>query len=791
MIALLSTFLASCASTGKQTGKQGQTTWSRLAPSQPAAPPAASTGDAVSPLASSGTSADAASSKDKAAKSEASADTTMLPKVVGEIQAGLMGHTAKTQPTPPPEKDKQRIVLNFDKADLAEVTNQIFAEFLKLNYVLDPKAQGRISMYVEGDFDQNELLRMVTRVYEANDISIVPKKDMYYIQPLQRSSSSGLPIADSLSLKGGDVEGKPLIVIYRLRYLDAKQAMNTVKVFLTPGRPLTSDNLTNTLIFVENADNAQTIVEMIRALDINILKEVSMEIIPVTSISPQDAVQGIESLMNKLGVLKDSAIKNNLAFIPLFSYGGVLVLSHDPDLIKTARNWLNALDVHTKEAGEQIYVYFVQNGLAKDIGDILNQVYGLKSGTSGRPDQQIVSSTTRGSGSKSGAFGRGTFGSSSSGSSSGSGSSSFGGSSSGFLSGSSSSSRSGTTGTSGTGTTSGGSQSSFRSGAAQRRDSLSGRGGTGPGNMLSGEVVIIPDEVNNAIVVRANSTDYSKVKKTIETLDILPRAVLIEVMIAEITLTNDLSYGVQWFFKNIGNVTGVRVQPTTSSDGSSDTSTISLAPIATNGMSLFWATTKGDIAALVTLLASKTEVNVLSTPTLLATDNKEASITVGGREPVPTGSAISTTDAVVSAISYEETGIILNVTPHINAGGLVRLEVEQTIRRTGATVEVGSSGNTAPTFTERNVKTTLLAQNGSTVVIGGIIENSENNSKTGVPFLQDIPLLSPLFANKSKSLDRTELIIAITPRVVDYKGSDATREFMDKLKRLRTTVDKY
>ena len=288
---------------------------------------------------------------------------TALPRpegLGGQIKHGLIsttGHSPAEEP-PIPTGERQKIILNFEKADVAEVTNQIFGEYLKLSYVLDPKLQGRISMYLDGEYSKDELLRMVTRVYEANEISIVPRGGVYYLQPAQRSSSSSLPIATPQLLKGDGTGARPLIVMYRLRFMDAKQAINTIKFFLTPGRPVTSENTTNTLIFVENSDNARTIVEVLKALDVNVLQEVNMEIVPLTSISPQDAVQSMEALMGKLELFKESAIRANYAFIPLPNYGGVLCLAQSPELLKTIKYWLTALDVQGEQTGEQIHVYF-------------------------------------------------------------------------------------------------------------------------------------------------------------------------------------------------------------------------------------------------------------------------------------------------------------------------------------------------------------------------------------------------------------------------------------------------
>ncbi len=719
----------------------------------------------------------------------------------GQIKSGLLSATGQKaiEEPPLPAGDRQKIILNFEKADVAEVTNQIFGEYMKLNYVLDPKLQGRISMYLDGEYTKDELLAMVTRVYEANDISVVPRSGVYYLQPAQRSSSSSLPIASPQMLKEDQTGVKPVIVMYRLRYMDAKQAINTIKFFLTPGRPVTSENTTNTLIFVENTDNARTIVEVLKALDVNVLSEVNMEIVQLTSISPEDAVQSMEALMGKLELFKESAIKANYAFIPLPNYGGVLIMAQSQELLRTAKYWLNTLDVQGEQTGEQIHVYFVQNGLAVDIGTILNEVFGLGGGRAGgaRPEQQIVGAFgARGTGYRSGGFGsssstsRGSFGSSSRGLGSSSGSS-FGSS----FGSTSRTSGTGTTGTgigsaagttTGTGGTTGRTSTGGLFGGRVGGGALGAGGGGGlPGYGLTGEAMIIPDEVNNALVIRANAADYARIKKTIDTLDILPRAVLIEVMILEVRLGKNMQYGVEWLFKS-GDFKAV-FNNQKIGDGAFDPDTLR---IAQTGLSLF-AGDVSNLAALVTAIADRTEVNVLSAPTLLATDNKEASITVGGREPVPTGTAIGegTGGTTVSAISYEETGVILNVVPHINAGGLVRLEVEQTIRRTDPeTVQVGAD-NTAPRFTERNIKTTLLAQDGHTVIIGGIIEDNVNRDKAGIPFLQDIPIISPLFSVQGKNRDRTELLIAITPHVVDRRNSEKTREFLDRLRQLKRRVD--
>ncbi len=359
---------------------------------------------------------------------------TALQSKAGAASYGLLGAPALGRPQTPAwsDKEKQKIVLNFEKADVAEVTNQIFGDYLKLNYVADPALQGRISVYLEGEYNKDELYQMVTKIYEVNNISIVPRGGIYYIQPVQRSTSSSLPVADSAILQDDKAGARPVIIIYRMHYMDATRATNIVKSFLTPGRPTATDTLTNTIIFVENSENARTILGVLKALDINVFRELSMEIVPVQSITPQDAAQGMEALVGKLAVFKESSLKNNLAFIPLPNFGGVLILAQDPEVLRNAKSWITALDTQGKETGEQIYVYFAQNSLAIEIGEVLTQVYGLGGMGGGGMGQRVVQSQRQGgfgTSGRSSSFGSSGFGSSGSGSS-GYGSSGFG--SSGF-----------------------------------------------------------------------------------------------------------------------------------------------------------------------------------------------------------------------------------------------------------------------------------------------------------------------------------------------------------------------
>jgi general secretion pathway protein D len=725
----------------------------------------------------------------KVAKSK---PATMKTGLLGAERAATLPSTTLADP------QKQKIVLNFDKADVVEVTNQIFGEYLKLSYVIDPALRAQISLYLDGEFSKQELLQLITRAYNASNIDIVPEKDLYHIQTLQRSPSSQLPFVGPQALKEDRDGVKPVLIIYRLRFLDANQAMNTIKHFLTPGRPIGVESLTNSLVLVESSGNARTIIEVLKTMDMNIMKEVGMEIVQVKAIPPDVAVQNVEALMSKLDLFKNSKLGSNVALVPLQQLGGVLIIAQNPDFLKTVREWLTTMDMQGQAAGEQVYVYFVENGLAKDIANILGQLYSLAttSGDAGARDR-IVSATR-------GVFGRrtstGGFGTGSGSLSGLSGSSSTSGTSglstqSPFSSSTSGTSTSGlsssSTGLRGTGTAATG-RTGTQTGRGTTGFTTQGAAGAGAARQgptsLTGEVSIIPDEVNNAIVIKANAADYAKIKATIQSLDIVPRAVLIEVMLAEISLTDDLKYGVEWFLKDksvdIGGYEGKGTAFLNNALGLSSGTFNAITNAASTGLNLYWGTLDGNVNFLIQLLSKKTQLNVLSNPTLLAMDNQEASITVGGREPILSQQSVSeaSSNTVVNSVSYEETGIILNVIPHINSGGLVRLELEQTIRNAQPNT---NSEIDSPSFSERRVQTSVICQDGKTAVIGGIIQQKDEKTKNGIPYLSEVPLIAPLFGTNAKNRQRTELIVAITPHVVRQGDNESSREFLKKLKQLR------
>jgi general secretion pathway protein D len=283
-----------------------------------------------------------------------------------------------------------------------------------------------------------------------------------------------------------------------------------------------------------------------------------------------------------------------------------------------------------------------------------------------------------------------------------------------------------------------------------------------------GPVRIIADKVKNALVILATPRDYRTMQSTIRKLDTVPLQVLVEATILEVRLNDALRYGVEWFFKFGGsNQVSFSTLPTGA-----------VAPLFP-GFSYLATPTQDSVRVVVNALDEVSDVNVISSPQVFVLDNQTASIQVGDQVPIATRSLVSVDnpDSITNSIEYRDTGVILNVTPRVNTGGLVTMEVAQEV---SDVVETTSSTLDSPTIQTRRVESTVSVQSGQTVALGGLIRDSRTNGSTGVPYLSRIPVIGWLFGVKEDSADRTELLVLITPRVV--ANQDESRKVTEELR---------
>jgi general secretion pathway protein D len=281
---------------------------------------------------------------------------------------------------------------------------------------------------------------------------------------------------------------------------------------------------------------------------------------------------------------------------------------------------------------------------------------------------------------------------------------------------------------------------------------------------------ITADGVNNALLIVATSSEYEVIEAALKRLDIRPLQVMIEAAIAEVTLTKDLRFGVQWMFNNGHNdltLSGI-------SSGAVSQSFPGFSYLYTGG---------SRITAVLSALEDITKVQVLSSPKVMVLNNQTATLEVGDQVPVATQSSVSTltSDAtVVNSIDYKSTGVILTVTPRVNEGGLVLMDISQEVSDVTTTT---TSSLDSPTINERKIGSTIAIQDGQTIALGGLISDNRSDGRTGVPFLQSIPVVGSLFRQDSRSDTRTELLVLITPHVVrnSTEAADITADLRSKL----------
>jgi general secretion pathway protein D len=280
------------------------------------------------------------------------------------------------------------------------------------------------------------------------------------------------------------------------------------------------------------------------------------------------------------------------------------------------------------------------------------------------------------------------------------------------------------------------------------------------------------DDKRNLLLIMTTPAQYKSMLTYLERLDVPPKQVLIEAMVAELTLSDDLKYGFEWLIKNkmlngsytLGATFGVPTSP---------------------GLTYTFLSESEKINVTINLLASKDLVNILSTPRLMVLDNEEATIQVGTDIPVVTGQvttaeAAGATTGVVQTIQYRSTGIILRVKPTINTEGLLTLNITQEVSEMGS----NPPGVSSPSILVRKINTSVVASSGQSIVLGGLMSETQSSSESKVPFIGDIPLLGEFFKSKSREKRKTELIVILTPKIVSTleEATNITEDFKKELK---------
>jgi general secretion pathway protein D len=535
--------------------------------------------------------------------------------------------------------------------------------------------------------------------------------------------------------------------IVPLRYASARDLAKVLEPYVAEGGKIIADPARNALIITGDPGVRATLVGLVRAFDIDILAGQTYALFPV---SDGDAAKRASELERVLQAQGEAALGGVVRVIPMERVNAVLVVSSQPRYIDAAKRFFQLTNQVEDATARTWHVYYVQNGQSADLENLLQRAFTPRSVSpaaalpGGTPPGAEQLSIAPGGGPGGGLTGLG-----------GGGGAARGGGQSGGLGGAAGGAGGGAGGLglgAGIGTAPPPAEA-----APPATEPLSTE--SGPGGATENRIRIIGNRRNNALLIYATPSEYGVIEGMLRKIDIIPLQVLIEATIAEVTLNDQLQYGTQFFFRiaHVAETLGA----------------IPAFPETFAGFALSKAPN-----FILKALADVTKVRVLSAPQLLVLDNEPARLQVGQQVPVLTGTATSTLAAgapIVNSIDYHATGVIMQVTPRVNSGGLVTLDIAQEVSDVAPPAPNTAQGS--PTFSDRVVRTRVAVQDGQTVGMAGLIRDTSTEENFGVPFLKDIPFLSTFFSTQGNTRNRTELLVLITPHVVhDQRDARALTE---------------
>lgn len=640
------------------------------------------------------------------------------------------------------------ISLNYVDADIHEVARLILGEILKRNYSVDPGIQGVVTIQTAHPLKRDELIPTLQGLLGQVGAQITYQNGIYRISQ-QGNDAEIPPMVGYSSMEAGSQ-------VVLLRYASAKQLAAMLQPYVGDGVRLIADPSRNILIVSGTATARQNVVDLIRVFDVDYLAGQSYALYPAKSGDPSKMAADLQAALQLGG---DGALAGAVKIVPIEEASAVMVITRQPAYLDRVGELIEQLDKVRLSAGRHVHVYYLKNTQPKNLQPILQRAFNPPSGGGGNeeaaPGNLPPTATAAQIGAPAANTGAPTNGAASA---------------------------LPVAQESQIGASNAAATAASQPPAPDTEANQQVAGGNAKGPQ------IIADTANSALIVVATESEYAQIEEAIRKLDILPMQVLVEATIAEVSLNKNLQYGVQFFLNNKeGQITLSNAQSgvPTVIDPANPLTNAQLFPgtLAPNFPGFAVARTAGSVQAALQALKNITNVQIISAPELLIMDKQEATFQVGDLVPTITQSAISVTTAgapVVNNVQYQATGVILNVTPRINSGGLVTLDIEQQV---SDVVPTTSSSINSPTFQQRRVKTKVVVQDGETISLAGLISDNNTRGNSGIPLLQDIPVFGSLFSTKTNSHNRTELLVLLTPHVVhDQREARAlTEELRRKL----------
>jgi len=682
--------------------------------------------------------------------------TTPLPPVSVGPRAAEPGRPEAVPATPRPPAMPPRvpapttspsgrfIVLNFDNADIETVIHAA-SEIVGFNYVLSPDVRGKVTVQTSGRIPQEDVFGVLLGILEVHGFTAVKSGNIYKIVRVEGARERAVPtvIGDvPLDTRNPD---EIITQIVPVRYASVNDLGVLLRPFVSSRGTLVANRETNVLIITDAASNIRRVLDIIKLVDV----QVSLDELQIFQVSFADAGE-VATILNQLfagGRLRVSGVPTPAPGAAAPGPAGATVTDRPPLVIAERRS--NSIIVHGRKSeiemirrilsqldinvtgGRRVFIYFAENAKAKDLAATLNAIYGAKETVAAAQPTPPLTSRTAGQPTP----------------------------------------------------------PTPPAPTAAPGAPLGAAAGVTDLGFAEGQFRFIADETTNAVIVTTTPRLWTDVEPTIRSLDKMPRQVLIEVLVAEITLNEDTQLGIDWALRgSSGNfpfrVAQQSIQPTTGSASISPPSGLEALGAATAitglpGAGLTAFTFASDkFFAMLNALASDNRVNVVSNPHVMTSENKKAIINVSTSVPIVTGqqtgivstpattagstSATQTTGSVNQTVEYRDAGVILTVTPRIGERGTVALDIKQEVNSVGPLVAPTNS----PSFLKREAETSVVLLNNQTLVLGGLIQDKRTNTDRGVPFFNKIPVIGYLFGFKERALEKSELILLITPRVV-------------------------
>lgn len=614
------------------------------------------------------------------------------------------------------------IVLNFEGESLQSVVHTILGEVLQETFVIGPGVSGQVTFSTSKPVSRDQLMPILELLLRWNGAAMVYTEGRYHILPIAEAIRGNLVpvLTREAQAMGYEVRVVPL------KFIGALEMAKILEPYMRDGAMVRVDPGRSMLFLAGTQEELRNYLQTVDVFDVDWLAGMSVGIYPLHTVDVESITTELTAIF---GTDTESPLAGMFRFVPLERLGSIMVITPQEAYLEKARKWIETLDRGAAGSGVQLYVYRVKNLEAQILANYLTQLFG---GTASAPTRD------RSIGTLSPGLvpvGRSTI--------------------AGF--------------------------NADRQSANNRGIQNNNRGSGSVVSTPEGEIRITSVLETNSLLIQATQTQYSSIQAAIERIDQVPLQVLIESQVLDVELNEELAFGVNWYFSN--NPDFVPIE----GGGAISEGFDLLAIGASANFFTSLATTAGSyfVQATIQALEEVTDVRSIAAPSLLVRNNATATITVGTQIPVQSSSINTGIGGgnVISSAQYVSTGITLTVTPRINPGGLVYMDITQDVSRPGARdPDISLSGN--PPINNKTVTSQVAVQSGQTIFLGGLISEQSSKGRTGVPYLSRIPVIGLLFGGKTTTSFRSETIVMITPTVIenteDLKAvsDDIRKEFM-------------